>query len=66
MTDEQVGATIRAFLRDHPEHIAGVKKHPQHGYLMDNDAVTAFARWSKTNGGDPEKCVEFIRFLKER
>lgn len=66
MTDEQVAATIRRFLADRPEHIPGVRNDPVHGLLLDTPAAKAFAKWSETNGGDPEKCESFTKFLNDR
>lgn len=66
LTREQSEAIIRRFLAAHPEHIPGVRWDPDLGPLLDTVAVRAFARWSETNGGDPEKCRAFTRFLDRR
>lgn len=64
--NEYVDRIIRRFLSEHPEHIAGVRYDPVHGPLLDTMAVRAFAEWSKANGGDPNKCKGFIKFLDNR
>lgn len=66
LTKEEADAIIRRFLAEHPEHIAGVRYDPVRGPLMDAIAVRAFAKWSKTNGGDPAKCEAFTKFLDQR
>lgn len=66
LSNEQVDATIRRFLAEHPEHIAGVRYDPVHGPLLDTIAARAFAKWSETNGGDPRKCKAFTKFLDNR
>lgn len=66
LNKEEADAIIRRFLSEHPEHIAGVRYDPVHGPLLDTIAAKAFAKWSKTNGGDPAKCEAFTKFLDNR
>jgi hypothetical protein len=60
MTEAECRQLLRIFLRQHPEHAAGVKDHPRLGPVMEAAALDAFLQWSADRGlGDAEKIAHF-------
>jgi hypothetical protein len=68
ISQEQTDATIRDFLADHPEHIQGIRQHPEHGTVMDTEALIAFTDWTIKTGrsGNPEMAKSFREELRKQ
>jgi hypothetical protein len=64
-------ALLNAFLKTHPEHIAGHRKIPELGTasedVLDSAAVRAFMVWAvRTRGADPGKVRGLWRVRQGR